>query len=747
MSEIMSIMLMLVVCVTGGLCATIWHAILKKEEKKGAYFELLIFYSILNMFALNLYRCYIWKADELICYSGIDVFLLIDLVLCMITSVLGPMISCVFMPKKIRCNKTKWQRASIVLCGISYCILGIERYVIYHNLKSAIYDLLLPRYIAIGVMGLLIAIFFVQIQAHKNVIIVDEACLAERLRKKIWNDVRNGKQRFQEAQLVILLFLMTIWIYPFWETILSNRSEWHFSLTSIIGYSTIVYLLCYCLLCLFFWFFRGKIWDMLLGIVFGSAVGAYIQAMFLNSNLFMLDGSKAQWNNSLLVCNLGIWIIIYVAIFVIYKLWFAYWKKMINFLAFVLVGMQLVALISLVPQYASTEENSKVLMEDYLSVDGMYEIGNEENVILFVLDCFDVDYMNEVLETEGDFLEPLEGFTYYPDTVSKYSRTWPSVTYMLTQEIYYRDISYQDYMNKAFSECDFWSELEQKGYQFSLYEEADAINLETRRKAKNFIEQGHSIEEQLSLEGCLHAIMNVGHYRTMPYLWKNYYLYTAEIINEYVIKTQIWDYPKYMADDAQIIAGLRENGLSVGENDKLFQFYHVTGAHPPYTLNEQGKRVKESETTPVEQYKGCMQFVFLYIEELKKLNLYENAMIIITTDHGENYMTNRLEENTNPILFIKPFGASSGELQVSNIFAEQGDILYTVAENLGLETSLEGIDLMDLSQDTSDRIRYHYYDVIDGTKQIGIAPYEIKGTSLDFTNWKDTGEYIEFLIP
>ena len=81
------------------------------------------------------------------------------------------------------------------------------------------------------------------------------------------------------------------------------------------------------------------------------------------------------------------------------------------------------------------------------------------------------------------------------------------------------------------------------------------------------------------------------------------------------------------------------------------------------------------------------------------------------------------------------------------MYASQEDILYTIAKSLGIENGLEGMDLLDTMQDTKGRIRYHYYDVIDGTRQIGLAPYEIRGSSLDFANWKETGEYIEFLIP
>ncbi len=227
---------------------------------------------------------------------------------------------------------------------------------------------------------------------------------------------------------------------------------------------------------------------------------------------------------------------------------------------------------------------------------------------------------------------------------------------------------------------------------------------------------------------------------------KDYFLYTAGKINSLVVKQRIWDRTRFWVDDAAVYAGLKESGLTVNSDEKAVRFYHFNGAHAPYTMNETGKAVSETHGDKMAQYMGAMNMVYHYMDELKRLGLYENATIIITADHGENYVTEALEQNTNPILFIKPAGRYKEELEISDICASQNDMLPTLAPILGVKVDADmGLDLFDASIDDKNRIRRHYYTVVENTEQTKTRTYEIRGSSLNFDNWSATDEYHEFL--
>ena len=553
------------------------------------------------------------------------------------------------------------------------------------------------------------------------------------------------KKSYLMHQLVIMNLLMTAFIYPFTETLLLNNREFSFKVSSVAGYAAGVVLILYLVLVLLDSVLKKN--DIYAFSLFALSVAAYLQQMFMNGELFLMDGVKDRWSFGVKLFNLLIWLFIFAVVF---ALRYKYKEKMylaVKLISGALIFMQLAGVVSLVVSNIGSSEVKSRVTTDYFGTDGIYEAASDENVMIFVLDTYDVDYLNEVLERQPDFLSPLKGFTYFPDTVSQFSRTFPSIPYMLTNELYFYEKPYVEYCDEAYQKCDFWDRALDNGYELYFYEESsEYVGSDLRVKAKNYVAEGHTIDAKVSAKGVLMAMTRIGAYRVLPYAVKDYFSYTAGKINSYVVKRRIWDRPRFYVDDAAVYQGLKQAHLTVNEDKKAVRFYHFNGAHAPYTMNEKGEAVEESKGDRLEQYIGCMNMVYDYIEELTKLGLYENATIIITADYGENYVTEALEQNTNPILFIKPAGSCENELVVSNAYASQNDILPTLGPMLGVEVAENmGANLFDASIDYTNRVRYHYYTVVEDTEQTKTRTYEIKGSSLDFENWSATDEYNEFI--
>ena len=53
----------------------------------------------------------------------------------------------------------------------------------------------------------------------------------------------------------------------------------------------------------------------------------------------------------------------------------------------------------------------KVPLSYILTDEGMFEVSSKGNVIVIVLDRFDVYYYGELVKTDADFFTPLDGFT------------------------------------------------------------------------------------------------------------------------------------------------------------------------------------------------------------------------------------------------------------------------------------------------------------------------------------------------
>lgn len=644
----------------------------------------------------------------------------------------------------IKLNVTFWSRKvrilgmlEILLFFLLYVTFFVVEYNSWHNINAAVFKVINPSILLTSSVVYL----FVFLIIHRWI------------ESKSFRGIFK-KTKIVHSSIVSLMLLVTLFICPFIEVFLNNLNQFSFSLFNvivpilsgmIIGIGLVV-LVCALL--------NNKAYMFLMSLLFSIGLMSYIQGIFLNGTLFLMDGKEMEWPASLILGNLCIWITICFLIIRIIKLTkiSKYTEKIIVYVALFVTLIQLIGIMSLIPNVFSDEDATISSANNYLSEQGIEEIASDNNIIVFVLDTYDVDYFEEVLEQNAKFYSPLTDFVFYPDTVSQFSRTYPSIPYMLSHEMYFFEEPKKEYVDCAFSSCDFWTDLKEINYSIYIYEDDRLCIGETLlSECNNFIEEGHVLKEDTSFFGSIKAIVTVGGYRTLPYLVKSSLSYTADSINKMVISEKIWDNKPYEMNDSKMLEAINNSGLTISDEESAFRFIHLMGAHAPYILDISGKEVDNRIVDPVEQYQGCMQYVYRYIDELKKLGKYENSTIIITADHGENFVANELPNNTNPILLIK-YPDCIGEV-VCNDYLENGpkvsyskasleDILPTIGGILNVNYSGNGVNLREVV--SNDRIRYHYFAVVEDTKQTGTLKYEINGSSRNFDCWENTGEYHKF---
>ncbi|MEE1255071.1 MAG: hypothetical protein UHN47_00950 [Lachnospiraceae bacterium] len=718
MSELIMLVMILLLSIFGGTVATI--ILFGKSEKRDTRIKMILTW-ILNCYfefwILNCFRFVLLKGNIILSYAQDGFVLFFDIIL---------MIGSIFI--LYYCYKAKKRKSSLfevisIICLVIYYIvvllLGILR---YENVNAAIYDVLLPKSHLFGGVILFVCQYMM---TYTN---------------------NSSKSEIKVAVAVLSLFIVTVFIYPGMETYLTNVDEFSFSLKQIWYWYILFILLVSVGVSIIYFLFMGKLKEIFLFMLWSFSICAYVQGMFLNGKLFLMDGKEAEWSVGFKLGNFMIWVLLLGVLYFAYRLISAKRKELLVYSSAVLCIMQLVAGISLIPSCLS-QESKGLSTNDYLSTEGLYEVAKEENIIMFVLDTYDVDYVNEILTQKPDFLEPLNGFTYFPDTVSQFSRTFPSVPYMLTEELHFYEKPLNEYVDEAFEKCSFWEQMKEQGYQLYFFEEDENyIGESIRVIAGNYAKEGHVIKERISFKGCAEAIVRINNYRILPYALKEYYMYTSGIISDLVVKEREWDMPAFVANDIEVFEQFKKNKLQISDESKALRFIHLNGAHAPYTMAEDGTKAEEGTISPISQYIGSMNLVYNYLEMLQQLGVYENSTIVITADHGENYVTTHLEQNTNPILFIKPAGADlEKELIVSDVYASQNDIIPTLSGMYEIEYAKDwGINLF-LAQDADkSRVRYHYYTVVENGIQTKARTYEINGSSLDFNNWNATDEYHEF---
>ncbi|MBQ3792466.1 MAG: hypothetical protein II797_05130, partial [Clostridia bacterium] len=107
--------------------------------------------------------------------------------------------------------------------------------------------------------------------------------------------------------------------------------------------------------------------------------------------------------------------------------------------------------------------------EGYLTYSGINEVSSGKNIIIFLVDRFDVTYYSDLVKYDSNFFSPLTGFTYFKDNVSLYSRTFPGICSMITGVDNDFSRKRADYFEYAYQNSPFLNDLRINNYTVKLY--------------------------------------------------------------------------------------------------------------------------------------------------------------------------------------------------------------------------------------------------------------------------------------
>lgn len=432
--------------------------------------------------------------------------------------------------------------------------------------------------------------------------------------------------------------------------------------------------------------------DILLSVVAGITAAGYLQGNFMNINLGDLTGTAIVWKEYYeeAVINTLVWSAIIGGILFFYHFNKQLWKGVVKYVSFFILAVQLVAMLSLFLTQDLSDKN-----DGFFAINQEFELAKEDNIIVFVVDMMDTDYMNEILEENPEFLADYEGFTYYPNCLSRYQRTFPSVPYMLTEVPYQFDEPTQDYFDRAWAKAPHLHQLKSEDYRIQLFGNLK-YTAGNGKPMEGLVSNFSTAPRKVPYVRFPMMMLKLLCYRDMPHALKQFFwLYTEDINNVYE--------DGYRINDTAFYQRMKKKGVTVGDIERQFVLYHLNGSHEPFFMDENGAFVK-SGTDEVAQTIGSMKILSDYMEQMKQLGVYEDATIIITADHGDAQATDFSVETLNPTFLMKPKG-EQGDFQISNVPVMNSDIWPTV---LGEDVVTDEVSNIHLLNEDSRRIRTIY---------------------------------------
>lgn len=475
--------------------------------------------------------------------------------------------------------------------------------------------------------------------------------------------------------------------------------------------------------------------------VFGIGIMFYVQPLLLNGYMQSLTGEEATYPINVKIFNALIWlavIAVFYAILILVKKFkkVKTYRKSLTFVSLALIVMQLTAFISSsisMPDFGAVKNH-------YLSSRDEFVLGKETNVVYFVIDTCDGEFVKNALKQDPDMFKDFDGFTYYPNMMTTHSRTYPSVPYLLTKQMCYFDKPYNEYIAEAHANSTFLEDIKDSGADLRIYTDSGYVDDITGEIVDNYTTYDSESLSSISILGMIKKMTKVSLFRGLPYVFKAYFQYTSSNINDTV--TALGREAAIQQADLVFADRLVNQKLSVSSDYvSAFRFYHMFGIHPGCYLDE------NAEYTPITNQvaatRGNIKIISEYINQMKTLGVYDNSTIIVTADHGMSQATDDLLLHSAPtcILLVKPAGASN-PVKTSNAPVCHNDLFATVLEGFGVDGSEYGRTVFDIGEN-EERERTYYHSSLhsDIEGEIALREYTVNGDARDFASWKLTGKY------
>lgn len=459
-------------------------------------------------------------------------------------------------------------------------------------------------------------------------------------------------------------------------------------------------------------------------VLLGIGIMGYLQAMFLNGKLNSLTGDTQIWGSGKQIINVVIWIAV-VCLVVGLGYYKAFFQKIFKGICIYICLIQLVTLVTLVVTTDVTSKGS----QEALTTQGSLELSDGNNVLVFILDMFDSSVLQQIIEEDSSFVEPLADFTFYRNTTSCFSHTMVSIPYLLTGTEWTPGITTSDYPVYAYENSNTLWDIEERDYNVGVYTNVNYLSDSVYEAVANYSDE---VKVKCKITDTYSTMRRTAMYTLVPFCLKQNYAYYTSDIRNMIDADEIWS----IENDLPFYNSLIKTGLSINnEHDNAFRFYHMRGDHEPFYLSEDLQYDKTGrENNIYSQARGSLKIVYEYLKQLKELGKYDDATIIITADHGKiiNYDSenNRPDEPTMPIMLVKEPNQTNNSLMISDAPVSQTEIMPYVMKQIGLDWKLYGKTFDEIPVN-EERQRYYYAITMNGYE----LRFSILGNANKIENW------------
>lgn len=430
--------------------------------------------------------------------------------------------------------------------------------------------------------------------------------------------------------------------------------------------------------------------------IFSIDLAIYIQVMFLNRNLGQTDVTTINWADytGSMIIGVIVWLIcIGLPFFVNHKNEKVMAGISKNGSIFLLI-LQVVSIaylfVSIGGWSGSVNEiaaKKSVSGFYYLTDEKVYNV-SDENVVVFILDTFSNDFMDLILEKDAHALDDFHDFTYFSNYNGEYDGTALAVPFMLTGVKFDNTKSCLSATRDSFQSehaKTFYHTLKEQQIDARLYTDIMTqswIGVQNIKDYYSNVEVDESTVQEVLYDSVIEKMTRSIMYRITPMVVKPRFLVITDDFLWLVNRKQ--SQKCNIPSQDEFVENINANGLSLCD-DKSFIIYHFDGMHAASTF---------SDEEIVSCGKDNLNIVVSYMEQLKKMGVYDNTTIIITADHGIHETVDGMQ----PIFMIKKANQKQEQYAESKAPIDAVDLLPTILHCFGEKTDNYGTTIYDIDE-------------------------------------------------
>ena len=433
-------------------------------------------------------------------------------------------------------------------------------------------------------------------------------------------------------------------------------------------------------------------------ICMGIAVAAYLQVMIFNRDIGITDTHDINWEayHGKMIVNALIWCACIIIPLVLYKKFDRKAFVVFKVTMMILIAVQMSAVVyDLVRCGGYNNTAGARPTEYYISDENELTVSSKKNIIVFILDTFSSDFLDNMLDSYPDELDYLKDFTYYDNYDSKYDGTALAMNYLLTGIEFDNSVPCREYSKAAFESdkaWSFYSFFKQQGYTCNLYTDNDTAGFVGTSNIYGLfdnVKKEYAIDTVSDCEKIRKNILKGSLYRWLPLALKKYRLVVTTDFDGCVSVVGRDDSGVKLNEE--FYSELEDDGLELADNTGNFMIYHFEGMH-----SFGNDRYSKSHNM-AESARKNLEDVYSYIDELKKLGIYDSTSIIITADHG----VHETKDGIQPIFFVKKAGQTQEKIHISDAPISAEEFMPTLVTFAGGDSSLYGKTIYDYDEDST----------------------------------------------